>query len=103
MLSLNCAPVGALIEFWFVQARCSDDKDGKAGDAECNLTPITRGYQQHMFSLAKTEGKASHSQAASLSWYSKVRDWMVAVNEETWVESFAQGHIRGLVLIRILN
>ena len=38
VLSLNRAPVGALIEFWFTQARGSNDMDGKAGDAVCNLT-----------------------------------------------------------------
>lgn len=34
---------------------------------------ITRGYQEYMFSLTKTEGKASHSRAYPLSWHSKVR------------------------------
>lgn len=74
-------------------------------ERQCATWPflIVWGCQEHTFSLTKTEGKASHSKAAPLSWPSKVRDRMVAMNEETRVESVTRAHIRGLVLHRILN
>lgn len=101
-LSLNCALVGALSSgFWKPDAAMI--RTGKEMQCATWPFPTTRGYQEYTFSLTKAEEKASYSQADSLSWYSKVTDRMVAVNEEAQVGSVARAHFKGLVLDRILN